>query len=132
MEYDNIIKYLKENVDVINDLACECNSWDGSLEYYHWYNHDEEFYDIFFPTKDEVARAVYYGGNSYRYTDPYARLNAYGNLETCNEWEQEKDLVDNVEEIFDTWLELYKENNVDCYDDNFIELVKKLGSVDSE
>lgn len=131
MEYNNIIEYLKENADVINDLVCECNSWDGSLEYYHWYNHDEEFYDIFFQSKDEVARAVFYGGQ-YRYTDSYVRFNAYGNLETCCEWEQEKDLIDGVEEIFDTWLELYRDNNVGCYDDKFIELVKKLESVDNE
>lgn len=32
---------------------------------------------------------------------------------------------DNVEEIFDTWLELYKDNNVDTYDDDFKELVEK-------
>lgn len=125
-KYNIIIEYLKENVDVISELVSECNSWDGSLEDYYWYNHDEEFYDIFFQSKDEVARAVYYGGDNYRYMDSYVRFNAYGNLNTCCEWEREKDLIDGVEYIFDTWLELYKDDNVRCYDDKFIELVKKL------
>lgn len=125
-KYNNIIEYLKENVDVINDLVYECHSWDDSLEDYYWYNHDEEFYDIFFQSKDEVARAVYYGGDNYRYDDLYVRFNVYGNLNTCCEWEREKDLIDSVEYIFDTWLGLYKNDNVGCYDDKFMELVKKL------
>ena len=40
-------------------------------------------------------------------------------------FELEDDLKDNVEVIFDTWLELYKDNNVDTYDDDFKELVEK-------
>lgn len=131
MEYNNIIEYLKENVDVINDLVCECNSWNGSLEDYEWLDHNEYFYETYFKDKDEVARAVYYGGDNYRYTDPYIRFNAYGNLNTCCEWEREKDLIDGVEYIFDTWLELYRDNNVDSYDDEFKELVDKLESVNN-
>ena len=131
MEYNNIIEYLKENVDVISELVSECNSWNSSLEDYEWLEHDEYFYDTYFSSKDEIARAVYYGGDGYRYTDPYIRFNAYGNLNTCTEWEREKDLIDGVEYIFDTWLELYRDNNVDSYDDEFKELVEKLESVNN-
>ena len=130
MEYNNIIEYLKENVDVINGLISECNGYDGSLEDYKWYDHDEYFYDNFFTSKDEVARSVYYG-DDYRYDDPYVRFNAYGNLKTCCEWEREQDVINGVEEIFDTWLELYRNNNVDSYDDEFKELVNKLESVNN-
>lgn len=132
MKYNNMIEYLKEHVDVISELVSECNSWDSSLEDYEWFEHDDYFYDTYFKDKDEVARAVYYGGDRYRYTDPYIRFNAYGNLNTCCEWEREKDLIDGVEEIFDTWLGLYKENNVRCYDNDFIELIEKLESDNSE
>ena len=57
--------------------------------------------------------------------DDYVRFNAYGNLDSCSEFELEDELKDNAEEIFDTWLELYKDNNVDTYDDDFKELVEK-------
>lgn len=130
MEYNNIIEYLKENVDVISELVNECNGYNGSLGDYEWLEHDESFYNDYFTSKDEVARVVFYG-SQYRYTDPYVRFNAYNNLETCNEWEREKDLIDGVEEIFDTWLELYRDNNVDSYDDKFKELVEKLESVNN-
>ena len=137
MEYNNIIEYLKENIDTLDEICTECNCYDGSLEYYTWCNHDEDFYDIYFKDKDEVARAVYYGGDNYRYDDPYVKFNAYGNLNTCNEWERDKDLIDGVEEIFDTWFELYKGYSVDCSDEKFKELVrcfeyKNEESVDSE
>lgn len=131
-KYNNIIEYLKENVNVISDLVSECNSWNSSLEDYEWLEHDEYFYDTYFKDKDEVARAVYYGGDNYRYTDPYVRFNAYGNLNTCCEWEREKDLIDGVEYIFDTWLELYGDNNVDCYDDKFKELIRCFYDEESE
>lgn len=131
MEYNNIIEYLKENVDTLDEICTECNCYDGSLEDYVWCNHDEDFYETYFKDKDEVARAVYYGGNEYRYTDPYVKFNAYGNLNTCDEWERDKYLTDGVEEIFDTWLELYRNNNVDSYDDKFKELVDKLESVNN-
>lgn len=130
---EKLIEYLKENVDVIDSMVNECNSWDGSLESYKWYNHDEDFYETFFESRDEVARAVYYGGDSYRYMDSYVRFNAYGNLETCCEYDIERDLIDGVEEIFDTWLELYKNDNIDLYDDTFMTMVKEyLGGEDSE
>ena len=130
MEYNNIIEYLKENVNVISNLVNECNGCNGSLEDYEWLEHDEYFYDNYFTSKDEVARAVFYS-SQYRYADPYVRFNAYNNLETCCEWEREKDLIDGVEYIFDTWLELYRDDNVDSYDDKFKELVEKLESVNN-
>lgn len=122
-KYADMVEYLKENVDTLDELCTECNCYDGSLEDYTWYNHDEDFYETYFSNKSEVARAIYYGGN-YNYMDDYVRFNAYGNLETCCEYERDEDLKDGVETILDRWLELYGDNNVDCYDDEFKELVR--------
>ena len=123
-EYEEIIEYLKNDIKTLKDLVIECNSWNGGLEDYNYYKNDEEFFDIYFDNKvNEAVRAVCYG--NYKYTDDYVRFNAYGNLDSCNKFELEDDLKDNVEEIFDTWLELYKDNSVDTYDDNFKELVEK-------
>lgn len=122
--YEEIIEYLKNDIETLKDLVSECNSWNGSLEDYDYYENDEYFFDTYFNNKvNEAVRAVCYG--NYKYTDYYVRFNAYGNLDSCDEFELENDLKDNVEEIFDTWFELYKDNNVDTYDDDFKELVEK-------
>ena len=122
-KYESIIEYLKNNVDTIKELVSECNSWDGSLEDYYYYENDEDFFQTFFYNKvDEAVRAVCYG--SYEYMDDYVRFNAYGNLDSCSEYQLEKELQDGVEEILDRWLELYSDNNVDTYDDGFKFLIR--------
>ena len=123
-KYEEIIEYLKNDIETLKDLVSECNSWNGSLEDYNYYENDEYFFDTYFDNKvNEAVRAVCYG--NYKYTDDYVRFNAYGNLDSCSKFELEDDLKDNAEEIFDTWLELYKDNSVDTYDDDFKELVEK-------
>lgn len=122
-KYESIIEYLKNNVDTIKELVSECNSWDGSLEDYYYYENDEDFFQTFFYNKvEEAVRATYYG--SYNYMDAYVRFNAYGNLDSCSEYQLEQDLEDGVEEIFDRWFELYSDNNVDTYDDDFKSLIE--------
>ena len=119
VNYEDLINYLKENVDVLRDMVSEVNSWNGGLDNYTWYENNEYFYEDFFNSKDEVARAVYYGGNDYNYMDEYVRFDTYGNLETTNEWQINEDLIDGVEEILDAFLEEYADNNVDTWDETF-------------
>lgn len=119
VKYDDMINYLKEHVDTLKDMVNEVNSYNGALEGYVWYSNDEYFYEEFFNSKDEVARAVYYGGNDYCYTDDYVRFDAYGNLETTNEWQIEEDLKDGAEEILDAFLEEYADDNVGMWDETF-------------
>ena len=131
-KYNDMVEYLKEHIDVLGVLAYDCNSYDGSLEDFIWYDHNEDFYEIYFTEKVDIARAVYYSGNDYRYTDPYIRVNVYGNLETCCDYEREKYLEDYVEEILDTWLDLYGDNNVDTYDNTLKELIRCFYDTESE
>ena len=119
VSYEDLINYLKDNIDVLRDMVSEVNGYNGCLDNYTWYENNEYFYEDFFSSKDEVARAVYYGGNDYNYTDEYVRFDAYGNLETTNEWQIEEDLKDGAEEILDEFLELYADNNVDTWDETF-------------
>lgn len=125
-----IIEKLKENVDVIGEMVVDVNGYNSALEDYVWYYNDEYFYSDYFDNKQEIARAVYYASN-YDYTDTYVRFNAYGNLETCCEWEREETLIDNVEEILDTWYELYLGDDVcDLSNNEIMELIKKGGRED--
>lgn len=118
---DKIIEYLKENTNVIKEIVTECNCYDGSLEDFYYYDNDEEFFELF-KDRDDLVRAISYG--DYNYMDDYVRLNAYGNAESCDEYELEAELVENVEEIVDTFLELYQDN-VTCYDDGLKELLEE-------
>ena len=51
---------------------------------------------------------AYYG--DYKYTDQYVRFNAYGKLESLDDFEYEKELEDNINEIIDELMENY--NNI--------------------
>lgn len=117
--YEDLIKYLKEHVDVLQDIVSEVNGYTGTLEGYVWYDNDEYFYEDFFNSKDEVARAVYYGGDDYNYMDDYVRFDAYGNLETASQWDIDDSMRDGAEEILDAFLEEYADNNVDTWDEKF-------------
>lgn len=117
--YEDLIEYLKEHVDILQDIVSEVNGYTGALEGYVWYDNDEYFYEDFFNSKDEVARAVYYGGDDYNYMDDYVRFDAYGNLETASQWDIDDSMRDGAEEILDAFLEEYADNNVDTYDETF-------------
>ena len=58
------------------------------------YNHDEEFFEIFFTNAMDAIRAVSFG--DYRYNDDYVIFNGYGNLETFNRMDTDR-LVEFVE-----------------------------------
>ena len=128
---EKILEYLKENVDTIRDLVQECNSWDGSLEEYDYWENSEDFFDTFFEGKPmEVARATYYG--DYNFMDDYVQFNAYGNLKSVSEYEFENDLINGVEDIFETWYEEYQNNNVDTYDNELKELIEEMENESGE
>ena len=119
VSYEDLLEYLKDNIDTLKDMVSEVNGYNGGLENYVWYEHDRYFYEDFFADKEEVARAVFYGGNSYNYTDDYVRFSAYGNLETTDDYNMSRDLQDGASEILDEFLELYADNNVDITDEIF-------------
>jgi hypothetical protein len=123
MKKNEILNYLKENTGTLKEMVCECNCYDGSLEYLYYYDNDEDFFRTFFNNEiDEAVRAVCYG--DYRYMDAYVQFNGYGNLESKNEWEVEKELEENVEEIFDAWYDEYLQNNVDTNDNELKDIIK--------
>lgn len=122
MNKEKIIDYLIEHTDIIRDLVGEVNGYDGQLEDYCFYDNDEYFFrDMFGDKIDEAVRAVCYG--NYEYMDDFVQFNAYGNLDSVSEYEYYDILKTNVEEIFDTFMELYESNNVNIYDNELKEMV---------
>lgn len=125
---ENLIEYLKENVttDELLEMVQSVNGYNGALDYLYYYENDEEFFETMFQTKDEVARAVCYG--DYSYTDDYVKFNAYGNLESVNQWELEEKLNEYKEEIIDEYLNAYEEDKEYFNDD----VIKKIEEWEEE
>lgn len=100
MEYTNLKEYLLENIDELKEVVGEINCWDGSLDYLDYQENDEQFFkDYFYKNPEEAVRATYYG--SYEYMDDYVHFNAYGNLDSCSEYEYEEELKSYIDEIID-------------------------------
>lgn len=97
--------------DELIEMVRECISYDGSFEDLDYFENDEYFFNDFFQGKvDEAVRAVCYG--DYNYMDDYVKFNAYGNLDSCNEYEYRDEVEDSKEEIIEHYLELYSDDNV--------------------
>jgi len=70
-----------ESLRIINN---ECAMYNGSTDEINV--NDEEFFNIFFENNvNEAVRAVCFG--DYRYTDGFVMFDAYGNLQSFNEYE---------------------------------------------
>ena len=107
MEIEKIKEYLLDNEDVLKEVVRELNSWDGCLDWLDYFENDEDFFETFFNGKiDEAVRAVCYG--DYKYMDDYVKFNAYGNLESCNEYQLIDELKDSIDEIVDNLVEKYQ------------------------
>ena len=98
------------DTEYLMTIVEELDSWNGSFNNLRVYENDEEFFEMFFEGTHpmEIARATYYG--DYKYMDEYVRFNAYGNLESLDNFEYEGELKDNIEEILDDLMENY--NNI--------------------
>ena len=124
--YEEIKNDLLNHVDEIGDIIIEINSIDGSLDYLEYYENDEEFFNTYFynnPT--EAVRSAYYG--DYNYCDKYVRFNGYGNLESFNDYELEKEYKEYINEIVNALLKHYQE--IGITDDNLKELIEKYEEV---
>ena len=112
MKKEELRSYLLENVNVLIDIVNEINSWSGELDYLDFQENDEEFFNCYFSENPmEAVRAAQYG--DYNYSDEYVRFDAYGNLESFTEYEMQKTLGDNVDNIIESL-----EDNIDEIDIN--------------
>lgn len=108
MKKENLLNEIKElllnDLSTLKDVVNELNGWNGCLDYLEVYNNDEEFFNMFFVDNPmEVARAIYYG--DYNYNDEYVKFNGYANLESLSDYNYEKLLKENIEEIIDCLIE---------------------------
>ena len=102
---ERIRKYLLNDVEELDRVVREINSWDGSLDWLEAYENDGEFFDTYFDSAFEAVRSAHYG--SYDYSDDLVRFDGYGNLESFSRWEYEDELKDNIDDIIERLLSEY-------------------------
>ena len=119
---ENIKNYLLKYVDELGDLITEINSIDNSLEYLEYWNNDDEFFNTFFSNNPtEAVRSAYYG--NYNYCDEYVRFNGYGNLESFNKWQLEREYKEYIDDITKSLIEHYQKISI-C-DKELIKLIEE-------
>lgn len=121
MKNEKIKDYLLNNVEVLKDVVKDINCWDGSLDYLDFYENDEYFFNDMFQKADDAVRAVCYG--DYNYNDDYVRFNAYGNLESFNDYDYEEELKSYIDEIIERLEE--EKDNITIYDDELKEMLEE-------
>ena len=114
--------YLLNNMDITGYMVREINAWGGYLEHLEYF--DMEEFDLVLEgyTPSEVANRIFYG--SFNPNDEYFRFNAYGNLESANEWDIEEEYRDHISEIASYIVE-YKDN-IDINDEGLQEILDNM------
>ena len=121
--YEDIKNYLLNHIDVIGEIVNEINCLDGSLEFLEYWENDEEFFNTYFYNNPmEAVRSSFYG--DYKFCDKYVKFNGYGNLESFNDYDLEKEYKEYLEEITKSLLEHYQEISI-C-DKELIKLIEEI------
>ena len=124
--YEEIKNYLLNHVDEIRDIVIEINSIDSSLNYLEYFDNDDDFFnDFFYNNPSEAVRSAYYG--DYNYCDKYVRFNGYGNLESFNDYDLEKEYKEYINDIIKSFLE--HSQQISICDDELIKLIEKYEEV---
>lgn len=71
------------------------------------YDFDDDFFDTMFESRQDVARAVFFG-DIHNWLDPYIFLNGYGNCESMTEYDYQEMLNNHADEI----ISQFKEENL--------------------
>ena len=120
---ERIEKILLENRELALDICREVNLWNGELDNFDVWENDDEFFNINFSDNPmEAVRAVYYG--NYNYNDEYIRVNAYGNIDSLDQWELEKEVEIYINDIIEAMIRNY--SHISIYNDELIELIESI------
>lgn len=110
-EYDNLyalneLAEALEDYDTIEDVynALDDREATGCEDVYDF---DDEFFDTMFASKQEVARAVFFG-DIHNWLDRYIFINGCGNCESMTEYDYQEMLNNHASEI----IEEFKNENL--------------------
>ena len=116
---EELKEYLLNNEDKLLEVVNDLNSWNGSFENLYFYENDKYVIDELFPSAYDFAEKCACG--DYNINDEYFRIDGYGNIESCNEYEMIQDMKDSIDDIIDALKDEY--TNLDI-DDELINLIE--------
>lgn len=109
-ENDYITKirtYFNANKTELFEVVSQINSYDSSLQHLEFL--DMEDLDMYLDglTPTDIANKIFFG--DFNPNHEYFRFNGYENLESLDEWELNKELFDNIDEIIERIIDLKDE-----------------------
>lgn len=121
---EKIIKKLKElDFEDMRYLISDINSYDDSLDWLEYQDNDDDFFNTYFGNNTiEAVRATQFG--DYKYSDNYVKFNAYGNLDSANQWQIQQEYNDYIEDIAERIIEL--KNEATFHNDEINEILEIL------
>ena len=125
-ENDYITKikiYFNANKTELFEIVSQINSYDSSLQHLEFL--DMEDLDIYRDglTPTDIANKIFFG--DFNPNHEYFRFNGYENLESFDEWELNKELFDNIDEIIERIIDLKDEIELPKEIENILEIFKK-------
>ena len=99
--------YFNTNKTELFEIVSQINSYDSSLQHLEFlYMEDLDIYlDGLTPT--DIANKIFFG--DFNPNHEYFKFNGYENLESFDEWELNKELFDNIDEIIERIVDLKDE-----------------------
>ena len=107
-DYISKIKaYFNANKTELFEVVSQINSYDSSLQHLEFL--DMEDLDMYLDglTPTDIANKIFFG--DFNPNHEYFRFNGYENLESFDEWELNKELFDNIDEIIERIIYLKDE-----------------------
>ena len=112
---EKIIEILLNDDELLKEVVRELNSYSGCLDWLDYYENDDEFFNIFFQNNIiSAVRAVSYG--NYNYMDEFVRINVYGNLESCCEYEMIEEMKSYIDDIVSNLIDYKDDIYISNYD----------------
>ena len=114
--------YFNANKTELFEIVSQINSYDSSLQHLDFlYMEDLDMYlDGLTPT--DIANKIFFG--DFNPNHKYFRFNGYENLESFDEWELNKELFDNINEIIERIIDLKDEIELPEEIENILENFK--------
>ena len=111
--------YFNTNKTELFEIVSQINSYDSSLQHLEFlYMEDLDMYlDGLTPT--DIANRIFFG--DFNPNHEYFRFNGYENLESFDEWELNKELFDNIDEIIERIIDLKDEIELPKEIENILE-----------
>ena len=114
--------YFNTNKTELFEIVSQINSYDSSLQHLEFL--DMEDLDMYLDglTPTDIANKIFFG--DFNPNDEYFRFNGYENLESFDEWELNKELFDNIDEIIERIIDLKDEIELPEEIENILENFK--------